>query len=39
MAGLSQQQLHAISLVGIGVDELHELMLNGLPAPDSTNPM
>jgi DNA-binding transcriptional MerR regulator len=38
MAGLTQQQIHAISLVGIGVDELNELMLNGLPAPDSTNP-
>jgi DNA-binding transcriptional MerR regulator len=39
LAGLTHTEVAAISLVGIGSDELNELMLNGLPAPGSTDPM
>jgi len=39
LAGLSASQVAAISLIGIGADELQELILNGLPQRPATAPI
>jgi DNA-binding transcriptional MerR regulator len=39
--GITDEEIHAITLFGIGADELNELILHGLPAasPTSTQPV